>query len=214
MRALIPYLAYSYVTAVGLTTRLRVLGQERRDRLRAEGQRFIYAFWHQRQVLFTWTHRDDPADVLVSRSKDGELIARTMELSRIGACRGSSSRGGAAAARELMESVSAGRDIGITPDGPKGPARQVKEGAVFLAQKLGIPILPLTNAMTHRLELARAWDRFHVPLPCGRAVLVYGEPIPVGPGDDLAAKAAEVKASLDAITEQAEREVREWPKRP
>lgn len=210
LRALIPYLAYSYVTFVGWTTRLRWRGVEHRESLRRAGRRHILAFWHQRQVFFTWSHRDDPTDVLVSKSKDGELIARTMELSRIGACRGSSSRGGAAAAREMMASIAAGRDLGITPDGPRGPAREVKDGVLFLAQKLSIPIVPITNALSRRLQLERAWDKFQVPLPFGRAAVFIGAPIEVKPDDDLAAKAAELKTALDDLTEAAEREVREW----
>ena len=99
LRGLIPYLAYAYVSLVGLTTRLRTDGESHRSELRLRNQRFIYAFWHQRQIFFTWTHRGQSASVLVSRSKDGELIARTMRLSLIAACRGSSSHGGAAAAR-------------------------------------------------------------------------------------------------------------------
>jgi lysophospholipid acyltransferase (LPLAT)-like uncharacterized protein len=204
LRRLIPYLAYSYISFVGLTTRVSVRGQGHRDALRARGQRFIYAFWHQRQVFFTYSHRGDTAKILVSRSADGELIAETMRLSRIGSCRGSSSRGAAAATREMLETVESGFDIGITPDGPKGPAREVKDGALFMAQRLGIPILPLTNGLSRRVELRRAWDRFHVPLPFGRAVLVYGEPLWVRQGDDLAAKAAELKKALDAITAEAD----------
>lgn len=207
MRRLIPYLAYVYVTLVGLTTRLRVRHGERREALRRKDQRFIYAFWHQRQVFLTYSHRGDPAKVLVSRSADGELIAQTMRLSRIGSCRGSSSRGGAAATREMLDAVESGCDLGITPDGPRGPAREVKPGALFLAQKLGIPILPITTALSNRVELRRAWDKFHVPLPFGRAVVAYGEPIWAREGDDLAAKAAELKAALDAITSEADREV-------
>ena len=207
MRRLVPYLAYAYLSLVGWTTRTRVERAERRQSLRKAGQRFIYAFWHQRQVFFTFTHRNDRTAVLVSKSKDGELIAETMRLSGIGSCRGSSSRGGAAAAREMIETVASGWDIGITPDGPKGPAREVKDGVLFLAQRLGIPILPLTNAMSNRLELRRAWDKFHVPLPFGRAVLEYGEPIWVKEGDDLAAKAAELKAVLDEMTLRCDRAV-------
>lgn len=207
LRRLVPYAAYLYVGLVGLTTRLRVLHGERKARLREKNQRFIYAFWHQRQVFFTWTHRGDGASVLVSRSKDGELIAETMRLSDIGACRGSSSRGGAAAARELIETVKAGFDIGITPDGPKGPAREVKEGVVYLAQKAGIPILPIANALSNRIELKRSWDKFHVPLPFGKGVVGYGEPIWVKDGDDLAQKAGELKAALDALTDEADRAV-------
>lgn len=207
MRRLIPYLVWTYVTAVGLTTRLRVHNQKTRDDLRTKGQRYIYCFWHQRQVFFTWSHRGDNASVLVSKSKDGELIAETMRLSRIDACRGSSSRGGAAAAREMIETVERGLDLGITPDGPRGPAREVKPGVLFLAQKLGIPILPLTNALSSRLEIKKAWDKFHVPLPFGRAALVYGNPIWISPTDDVALKGAELKAELDRITALADREV-------
>lgn len=206
LRALVPYLAYLYISLVGLTTRLKIRGQEHRAALRSHGQRFIYAFWHQRQVFFTYSHRHEAVSVLVSRSRDGEMIARTMKLSGIDSSRGSSTRGGMAAARELVDAVAAGLDIGITPDGPKGPARQVKPGVLFLAQKLGIPILPLTNALSHRLQF-NSWDRFQVPLPFGRAALVYGEPIWIKAGDDLQAKAEELRAALDEITLEADREV-------
>jgi lysophospholipid acyltransferase (LPLAT)-like uncharacterized protein len=205
LRRVVPYLAYAYVSFVGLTNRSTTVRGEVQKKLKKENRRFIYAFWHQRQVYFTWAHRGVGAAVLVSRSKDGEMIAETMRLSDIGAVRGSSSRGGAAAVRQLMDVLNSGLDIGITPDGPKGPAREVKDGVIFLAQKLGAPIVPITNALSNKIEIKKAWDRFQVPLPFGRAVVVYGEPIDVGPGDDLAAKAAELKAALDRITEEADR---------
>jgi hypothetical protein len=205
LRRVVPYLAYAYVTLVGRTARLTTVRGSVRDGLKAKNRRFIYAFWHQRQVYFTWAHRGAGAAVLVSRSKDGEMIAETMRLSDIGAVRGSSSRGGASAVRQLMDVMNSGLDIGLTPDGPKGPAREVKDGVVYLAQKLGAPIVPITNALSNKIEFKKSWDRFQVPLPFGRAVVVYGEPIEVGPDDDLAAKAAELKASLDLITEEADR---------
>ena len=204
LRAVVPYLVYAYVSFIGLTTRLITVRGEVQERLNARDQRFLYAFWHQRQVYFTWTHRGVKAAVLVSRSKDGEVIAQTMRLSRIEAVRGSSSRGAAAAVLALMKCAEEGFDIGITPDGPRGPAREVKEGAVFLAQRLGIPIVPIANALSHRFVVTRAWDHFHFPLPFGRAAVVYGEPIAVGPQDDLAAKAAELKAALDRVTAEAD----------
>jgi lysophospholipid acyltransferase (LPLAT)-like uncharacterized protein len=206
LRALLAYLAYTYMTFVGMTSRLAIHGEEHRRALRSTNRRFIYAFWHQRQVFFTWTHRGDPTAILVSRSRDGELIARTMELSGLRATRGSSSRGAVRVLREMLETVSAGTDLGITPDGPRGPAREVKSGVLFLAQKLGIPILPLSNALSRKIEF-KSWDRFQVPLPFGRAVLRYGAPIWVAPEDDLAQKAGELKKALDAITDEAEREL-------
>lgn len=207
MRGFLPYLAYAYVGFVGLTTRLRVEGEPYREELRRRNQRFIYAFWHQRQIFFTWTHRGQNASVLVSRSRDGELVARTMALSRIASCRGSSSRGAAAGLREMMETLSAGMDLGLTPDGPRGPARRVKPGVLFLAQKLGVPILPLTNALSHKLEFKGSWDRFQVPLPFGRAILRYGAPVMVGPSDDLEVKARELEESLNDLTARADAEV-------
>lgn len=207
LRALVPYLVHAYVSFVGLTTRLKVRNGSVPRGLHEQGRRFIYAFWHQRQVFFTWTHRGAGASVLVSRSKDGDLIAETMRLSRIGAVRGSSSRGGVAALIELIGTLKSGLDIGITPDGPKGPAREVKDGVLFLARSLKAPIVPITNALSRRVEVAKAWDRFQLPLPFGRAVVVYGEPIEVSESDDLAAKAAELKAALDRITAEADAEV-------
>jgi lysophospholipid acyltransferase (LPLAT)-like uncharacterized protein len=208
LRKLVPYLGFSYVTFVGWTTRMMVLRGDVPRRVHASGRRFIYAFWHQRQMFFTWSHRHVDAAVLVSRSNDGELIAKTMELSGIGAVRGSSSRGGAAAAREMVEILRAGRDVGITPDGPRGPAREAKVGAVKVAQLSGMPIVPIANALSRKLEIARSWDRLQVPLPFGRAVVVYGEPLRVDETDDLEAKAAELKAALDALTQEADRLVR------
>lgn len=207
LRALAPYLVYVYVSFVGLTTRLKVRNAAVPRGLHDQGRRFIYAFWHQRQVYFTWTHRGVGASVLVSRSQDGDVIAETMRLSRIGAVRGSSSRGGVAAALELIDALKSGRDIAITPDGPKGPAREVKEGVLFMARSMRAPIVPITNALSRKIELAKAWDRFQVPLPFGRAVVAYGEPIEVGPDDDLSAKAAELKAALDRLTAEADAEV-------
>lgn len=205
LRRAVPRLVHAFVSFVGLTNRLTVVRGEVPERLHAEGRRFIYCFWHQRQVFFTWTHRGVGAAVLVSRSKDGDLIAETMRLSDIGAVRGSSSRGGAAAAKEMVETLRAGLDVGITPDGPKGPARQVKDGVLRVAQLSGAPIVPVANALSRKLEIKKAWDRFQVPLPFGRAVVAYGEPIFVRPEDDLAAKAVEVKAALDAVTDEADR---------
>lgn len=207
MRALVPYLAYAYVTFVGWTTRLTVRNASVPRGLHDQGRRFIYAFWHQRQVYFTWTHRDVGASVLVSRSKDGDIIAETMRLSRIGAVRGSSSRGGVAATLALVDSLKSGLDIGITPDGPKGPAREVKDGVLFMARSMKAPIVPITNALSNRFQVEKAWDKFQLPLPFGRAVVVYGEPIEVLEGDDFRAKAAELKAALDRITAEADAEV-------
>ena len=203
LRAAVPYAAYGFVSLVGLTARLSVEGEEHLEAARSGGA-FIYAFWHQRQVFFTWTHRDVGATVLVSRSKDGELIARTMELSRIASARGSSSRGGVAATKELLDLLASGRSVGITPDGPKGPAREVKPGVLALARLSGAPILPLSCATSRRIVLEKSWDKFHVPLPFSRAAVVHAPLLKVGAGDSDETAARELKARLDAATARAD----------
>jgi len=208
LRGLIPYLGYAYISLVGATTRVSVRGRAHLQGLREKNQRFVYAFWHERQVFFTYSHRGAGISVLVSRSRDGDLIARAMEISRIHAVRGSSSRGASAALLAMIASHESGRQLGITPDGPKGPRRAVKPGVLYIAQKLGLPIVPITNAVSRKLVFKKSWDRFQLPLPFGRAVIAVGEPISVGPADDLAAKAAELKEALDRLTDEADREVR------
>ncbi|NNN06734.1 MAG: lysophospholipid acyltransferase family protein [Elusimicrobia bacterium] len=204
LRGLVPYLAFAYAVLLSLTIRVKTVRDGFRADLRSKDRRFIYAFWHQRQAFFTVTHRGEKVSILISRSRDGDMIADTIRLCGVASVRGSSTRGAAGAVRAMMEALGAGLDVGITPDGPKGPAREVKEGVLFLAQKLGLPILPVTNAQSHKIVLVRAWDRFHIPLPFGRGAVVYGEPLLVGPDDDLRAKAAELKSRLDAITLEAE----------
>lgn len=205
VRFLVPYLGWLLSTFIKLTTTLSVVRGEHRRRLRDADQRFIYAFWHQRQAFFTVSHRGDKMSMLVSRSVDGEMIAETIRrCCGVVSVRGSSSRGASDAVRGLITRLKGGFDLGITPDGPKGPRREIKSGVLFLAQKLGVPILPITNAQSNSLTLTKSWDHFQVPMPFGRSVVVYGTPIFVGPLDDVKAKAAELKLSLDAITLEAE----------
>jgi len=207
LRAAAPYLAYGFLNLVHRTSSIQWRGLEHLEAVKRSGP-FIYAFWHQRQVAFTFTHRGTPAPVLVSRSRDGELIAKTMGLFGIPAVRGSSSRGASASAKELFELLSSGSCVGITPDGPKGPARKAKEGALYLAQKSGRPILPITNAASRRLTFAKAWDRFQVPLPFSRICVAHGPPVSVGPADDLRDKALELERSLNRVTDEADEAVR------
>lgn len=113
---------------------------------------------------------------MISASRDGELIARTMEYFDIGAVRGSSTRGGRAAFREMLDLAKAPQDLVITPDGPKGPRHKVKEGVVQLARLSGRPVVPMTFVCSrgHRF---RSWDRFLLPLPPGRGVFSFGVPL-------------------------------------
>jgi lysophospholipid acyltransferase (LPLAT)-like uncharacterized protein len=133
----------------------------------------IYTFWHNRILAITAAFlRVYPRGrrgvlVLTSASKDGMWLGILASRLGMGSVRGSSSRRGATAMRELLEKVEARYDIAITPDGPRGPKYTLGSGPVFLAQKAGIPILPV-HARFGRAWRLRTWDNFTIPMPFSR----------------------------------------------
>ncbi len=175
------------------------------DAVLQKGEHCIYAFWHAQMLPLAFTHRDRGVAVLVSRHRDGEWIARVLESLGYVTARGSSTRGGGEGAREMLLWAERGHLLAITPDGPRGPRGQVKPGLLYLARRTGWPVLPLA-AWSEPSWVARSWDRFRVPLPWARTVVVYGDPIRV-PGD-LSAEAEEqwrarLEAALDQVTRRA-----------
>jgi len=136
----------------------------------------ILVFWHNRIPaisvgflrLYPRKHSSRKGVyVLTSPSKDGDILAAVMANLGMGSVRGSSSRRGSTAIRELTSLLESGVDLAITPDGPRGPKYTLGAGAVFLAQKTGIPIMPL-HACYHRAIRLKTWDNFAIPLPFSR----------------------------------------------
>jgi len=121
---------------------------------------YILAFWHAHLLLMLHSRYRRPISVMISRSKDGEYIARVFDWYGVESARGSSHRGGSAALRELIRAARAGRNIVFTPDGPKGPARIAKDGVVYAAQATGLPIVPIAFAAKKKSCCARgtAWS--------------------------------------------------------
>jgi len=120
----------------------------------------IIAFWHAHLLLMLHSKYARPIVVMISRSKDGEYIARVFDHYGVESARGSSTRGGSAALRELLRAARAGKNIVFTPDGPKGPNRIAKEGVVVAAQATGLPIVPIAFAAKKKSCCARgtAWS--------------------------------------------------------
>jgi len=104
---------------------------------------YILAFWHAHLLLMLHSRYKKPITVMISQSKDGEYIARVFDWYGVDSARGSSTRGGSGALRELIRAARDGRNIVFTPDGPKGPARIAKDGIVYAAQATGLPIVPI-----------------------------------------------------------------------
>tara|TARA_Y100001960_G_scaffold242660_1_gene256653 strand:- start:4322 stop:4864 length:543 start_codon:yes stop_codon:yes gene_type:complete len=147
-----------------------------------------------------------PIDLLISHHRDGELLARTVSHFGFDTIRGSSSRGGDGALREMLRSLKAGKCIGFTPDGPRGPRMQVAEGIISIAKLAGVPIVPACYAISRRKVLA-SWDRFLVPFPFSRGIYIWGQPILIdrnaNPEVTEAARLA-LEDTLNAITQSAD----------
>ena len=168
---------------------------------------FILAFWHGRLLMMPniWT-KDRPIDLLISNHRDGELLAKTMDNFGFQAIRGSSSRGGRGAFREILRALKSGRCIGLTPDGPRGPHMRASNGIITLARLSGAPIIPSVYSTSHR-KVLQSWDRFILPFPFSRGIFIWGEPIYIPRNADVEtieeARTA-LELSLNKITEAAD----------
>jgi lysophospholipid acyltransferase (LPLAT)-like uncharacterized protein len=152
---------------------MRHAGVEQVERARAERGAVLYVFTHGVILPLAYTHRNRGVYVLISESRDGEIITRITGRMGLKAVRGSSTRGGGRAVVELARLARAGHDLAITPDGPKGPRGSVGPGAAFVAARAGIAIIPIGVA-ADRAWRASSWDRFLVPLVGARVAVAYG----------------------------------------
>ncbi|TVR96161.1 MAG: DUF374 domain-containing protein [Rhodospirillales bacterium] len=177
-RAWLSRIAAAYLRLVYATGRWSVLGVDAVDRHCRSGRPFIACFWHGRMLLMPYASWCWPCRfrMLISRHRDGRIIAETIQRLGTDTVAGSSSRGGAEAVRELIAALAAGDSIGITPDGPRGPRMRAQMGAIRLARWSGAPVVPVSFSARRRKVLS-SWDRFIVIFPFGRGVLAYGEPI-------------------------------------
>jgi lysophospholipid acyltransferase (LPLAT)-like uncharacterized protein len=176
---MISWLARVLVSFLGSTLRWRV---EDQSGLLANTppEAMIFAFWHNRIFLMPylfrkhWSRRQrDKVAVLVSASRDGEKLVRVLSKFRLICVRGSSSRRGKEALRELTRLVQEGYDAGMTPDGPRGPKYRVQDGVISLAQLTAAPVVPVSYSLSWKITL-NSWDAFMIPLPFGRATLRIG----------------------------------------
>ena len=211
--ALAPAATAAIVKFLGVTLRIRAVGVDGLAPLWTAGRPLIYAVWHGRIVMMPWLHvwlrrtrGARPVAVLASRSRGGEIVSRYVARFGLATVRGSSSRGGAGALRQLVASVRAGEDVAVIPDGPRGPRRQLQPGVVTLAALTGAPIVPLAFAARPARRLA-SWDEQLVPLPFSRSVVVFGEPISVRRDADRERAAKEVERALNDTTADADRMV-------
>ena len=178
-------LGYPLINLLGRTLRWRVEGLAHLDAIHASGRQPVMAFWHGRILPATVYFRDRGIVVITSENFDGEWIARIIERFGYGTARGSTTRGGRKAMRQLVRDMAAGKPAGFTVDGPRGPARVAQPGAVWLAKLTGNPVLPFHLEASAAWTM-NSWDRTQIPKPFSTVSLVVGEPLEVAPDADAA----------------------------
>jgi lysophospholipid acyltransferase (LPLAT)-like uncharacterized protein len=173
-------------------------------------QPVIFAIWHNRLLMlprvFDPSFQTRQSYGLISASRDGDLIAIFIERSGYGTIRGSSSRKGVIALRQLVDMLASREgNVLVTPDGPRGPVYQVSQGVVFLAQKSGAPIVPIHMEYTSCWRM-KSWDRFVVPKPFATLRAIFGAPIRLAPVEDpeqFEAEQLRVQNAMMSLVEQA-----------
>lgn len=183
-QGLLAALIYFFIRAVGFT--LRPEWRDRSGLLVGNSQPVIFCIWHNRLALSLLILRDYVQKLqptrrlaaIVSASRDGAMVARVLEHFDALPVRGSSSRRGPQALLELTRVAAQGRDLAITPDGPRGPRYVVQDGVIALAQLTGMPVVPVSFHLNWKLR-TKSWDGFQIPFPFARWTVTFGEPVRV-----------------------------------
>lgn len=175
MRLILAFLASVFLRVLRGTWRVRLFGP---DPFSRDETTQIFCFWHGRQVgLFAHPRRRRLA-VLTSLSRDGSLQSKILGLLGFHVLRGSSSRRGAAGLKGLIDALRNGRDGAFAVDGPHGPARKVKPGAVLAARRSGANLIPITTRYSASWKFPKSWDHYAIPKPFARVDILRGQAIP------------------------------------
>jgi hypothetical protein len=188
------------------SARIGVEGGEGYADLRRAGKPVILLIWHARIFLAPYFFRKRGIMPLVSPSQDGEIVARIVRRWGYKVSRGSSSHSIIRAWFEMKRELDAGGEVIIVPDGPRGPARELKLGCLKLAQKTGAPLVPFTYSAS-RKKVLRSWDGFVVFPPFAKVRAVIGEPIPIDPslkGEALEDERRRVERTLIELDAKAD----------
>jgi lysophospholipid acyltransferase (LPLAT)-like uncharacterized protein len=202
----LPFIAWLLISLWTMTVRVRFIGREIPDRLKEGGQNVIYAFWHGRQFLLFHTHRRGGIIIPASESRDGDIQAGILRRFGFDVVRGSSKRKGDRALLGMVDGLRKGKNVAIAVDGPRGPMYEVKPGVLYLAGKLGKPIIPVATSSRHSWILGKTWEKFMLPRPFTKALIMYGEPIHVQgiSEEELEAGRKSLQEALNRLTRDAD----------
>lgn len=178
------------VSALAASWRMRSRDERHRAVLADAGRPFVFLVWHEVLLPLLWYHRHQGIAIVVSEAREGRYLSDL--AARIGyrLLPGSSTRGGARALLGAVRALQDGGPVAFTPDGPRGPRREVKPGIVSAAQRAGVPVLPVHAVVSSAWSL-HSWDRMVIPKPFARVDVRYGEPFVIAPGDTGLAQGVE-----------------------
>jgi len=207
IKYVLPPIGMLIIYLLGITYRKEVIGRESEQSLITKGLNPIYALWHGRLLYLPFHYRwQKNLYSLVSPSTDGEIIARTLRLFGVRTVRGSSYKSGSTALRNLIRVVRDKGRVFITVDGSRGPVFKVQKGILHLAKISGKPVLPVTYG-AEKAHVFKSWDRFIIPHPFTRVVVIYGEPVYVtrdSSEEELEEKRIELEKRLSEMTDRAD----------
>ena len=175
--------AGSVVSGLARTWRYEVGQRGAGHALAESGRPFLFLLWHEVLLPLLWLHRGKGIAIVVSEADDGRYLASYAARLGYRTVFGSSTRGGARALIGAIRTLEGGTAVAFTPDGPRGPRRQMKPGILAAAQRARVPILPI-HAEADRAWRLRSWDRFMVPKAFARIRVGYGEPFQVEAGPE------------------------------
>ncbi len=189
----------AFLRLLASTWRVRFVRAAGAAALQASGKPFVYSLWHGEQLTLLWAFRGSDAAILISEHGDGEIVARAAMSLGYDTIRGSSSRGADRALLALTRALQEGKQIAITPDGPRGPRHSYAPGALIVAHRAGVPIVPV-RAFADRVWRLRSWDQFEIPKPFARVTVVMNEPAAVRAESarEAAAQTERFRALMDA----------------
>lgn len=141
----------------------------------SDDKNYIFIFWHSQMLLGWWLFKNRRAAALVSKSKDGDILNRVLLNWNYKVIRGSSSKGGKEAINDIAEFVNKNNSAVLTPDGPRGPAKEIKNGALIISNRCGLPVIPVKIIYQRKKVLSKSWDKFEIPLPFSKCEVYFGK---------------------------------------
>jgi hypothetical protein len=204
--ALGPSLAYRVIKLLSWTMRLEEVHPEIPRSFWEKEIPSLTAFWHGRLLMMPLIYGGKKLSVLVSPHRDGQIVGKVLQRFGFGTIPGSTYRKGFSAFKQMIKAHQNGSDIGIVPDGPRGPRQQVQLGVIELAKRVKKPIVPVSFG-TSKGIFFNTWDRFLLPYPFSKGVFIWGEPVYVDPHGDkthLEERRIFLEKRLNELTDQAD----------